>query len=88
MTERDDFLYPRSRYYGEFTPENLIFNSNLQEFAQKVSYLCAMETGGKISADQAYKEIKSMYRELKKTRKNLGIGKKKPDDSAPEEPQS
>jgi hypothetical protein len=88
MTDRDDFLYPRSRYYGEFTPENLVFNANLQEFAQKVSYLCAMETGGKISADQAYKEIKAMYRELKKTRKNLGIGKKKPDDSAPEEPQS
>ncbi len=88
MTDRDDFLYPRSRYYGEFTPENLVFNANLQEFAQKVSYLCAMETGGKITADQAYKEIKAMYRELKKTRKSLGIGKKKPDDPTPEEPQS
>jgi hypothetical protein len=88
MTDRDDFLYPRSRYYGEFTPENLVFNANLQEFAQKVSYLCAMETGGKITADQAYKEIKTMYRELKKTRKSLGIGKKKPDDPTPEEPQS
>lgn len=88
MTERDNFLYPRSRYYGEFTPENLVFNSNLQEFAQKVSYLCAMETGGKITADHAYKEIKSMYRELKKTRKNLGIGTKKPDDPSSEESQS
>lgn len=38
--EKEDFLYPRSRYYGQVQPENLVFNANLQEFAQKVSLIC------------------------------------------------
>jgi len=35
----DHFIYPRSRYYGQVKPENLVFNANLQEFAQRVSYM-------------------------------------------------
>jgi hypothetical protein len=35
--EKEKFLYPTGKYYGEFTPENLTFNANLQEFAQRVS---------------------------------------------------
>jgi len=38
MVDEFDFLYPRSRYYGQVKPENLVFNANLQEFAQRVSY--------------------------------------------------
>lgn len=83
MTERDEFLYPRSRYYGEFTPQNLAFNANLQEFAQRVSYLCNLETGGKISPDEAYEQIKALWKELKKSKKNLGIGH--PRDEMPPE---
>lgn len=75
MAERDNFLQPRSRYYGEFTPEYLVFNANLQEFAQKVSYICSLETGGKMTPEQAYKEIKMLWKELKKSKKELGIGK-------------
>ena len=32
-TDKDDFLYPRSRYYWQVRLENLVFNANLQEFA-------------------------------------------------------
>ncbi|MGK7918741.1 MAG: hypothetical protein AB4080_01865 [Trichodesmium sp.] len=74
MAIDDDFLYPRSRYYGDFTPENLLFNANLQEFTQKVSLICGLETGGKISAEEAYYQIKHLWKELKKSKKNLGIG--------------
>ncbi|MGB3535407.1 MAG: hypothetical protein WBA13_18055 [Microcoleaceae cyanobacterium] len=74
MNERDDFLYPHSRYRGEFTPENLAFNANLQEFAQRASYICALETNGKISTEEAYIEIKSLWKQLKKSKKQLGIG--------------
>ncbi len=28
--EKEDFLYRRSPYYGEFKPKNLVFNANLQ----------------------------------------------------------
>lgn len=74
MNDRSDFLYPRGRYYGQFTPENLVFNANLQEFAQRVNYICALETGGKISSQDAYKQIKQLWKQLKHTKKQLGIG--------------
>jgi hypothetical protein len=83
MTDRDDFLYPRSRYQGEFTPENLAFNANLQEFAQRVSYVCSLETGGKIAPEDAYEQIKHLWKKLKKSKKNLEIGEE-PDDTSPE----
>lgn len=82
MTELDDFLHPRSRYYGEFTPQTLAFNANLQEFAQRVSYVCGLETGGKIPPEEAYEQIRSLWKDLKQSKKNLQIGDK-PDDTSP-----
>ena len=60
MTSKEDFLYPRGRYYGHVKPENLLFNANLQEFAQNVSFICNLETGGKISSLEAYQKIKAL----------------------------
>lgn len=71
--ERDNFLYPRSKYRGKFTPENLVFNANLQEFAQQIEYICALETNGKITPNQAYLDIKALYKQLKQSRRELGI---------------
>ncbi|MGB3767387.1 MAG: hypothetical protein WA947_12585 [Phormidesmis sp.] len=67
----DAFVTPRSKYHGEFTPQNLAFNANLQEFAQRVVLICGLETGGKISSAQAYSDIKKMWKELKSSKKNL-----------------
>jgi hypothetical protein len=72
----ENFLYPRASYHGDFKPENLAFNANLQEFAQKISYICNLETGGKISALEAYQKIKNLWRDLKQSKKGLGIGDK------------
>lgn len=74
MNERDKFLYPKSRYRGDFSPENLVFNANIQEFAQKVNYICGLETNGKITADEAYHRIKDLWKQLKSSKKNLHIG--------------
>ena len=84
MAIKDDFLYPRSRYHGDFTPENLVFNANLQEFAQRVSIICGLETGGKISPEEAYYKIKDLWKQLKKSKKNLGIGEDSGDSSTQE----
>lgn len=81
MAEPRDFLYPRSRYHGKFTPQNLAFDANLQEFAQKVSIICALETGGKLSAEQAYEEIRTLWHRLKTSKKQLGIGEPPPEGS-------
>lgn len=71
---KSEFLFPRSRYYGKFTPETLAFNANLQDFAQKVSYISALETAGKLSPEQAYTQMKSLWKQLKQSKKALGIG--------------
>ncbi|EKQ67784.1 hypothetical protein OsccyDRAFT_4074 [Leptolyngbyaceae cyanobacterium JSC-12] len=68
---KEDFLYPIGRYRGEFTPEQLAFNSNLQEFAQRVSLICGLETGGKISSEEAYEQIKQLWKDLKRSKKEL-----------------
>ena len=70
---KSDFLYPRHRYRGQWTPENLTFNANLQEFSQKVGYICNLETNGKLSPAQAYKEIKSLWKQQLRSKKQLGI---------------
>lgn len=74
MVDKDEFLYPRSRYYGQVKPEHLVFNANLQEFAQKVGYITNLETSGKLSPEEAYKQIKALWKQLKQSKKQLGIG--------------
>jgi hypothetical protein len=74
MSDKSEFLYPRSSYRGNFTPEQMVFNSNLQEFAQKVTYICNLETNGKLPPDTAYKEIKLLWKQLKRSKKELNIG--------------
>ncbi|NEO97245.1 MAG: hypothetical protein F6K58_00705 [Symploca sp. SIO2E9] len=73
--DKEDFLYPHSRYYGQVKPENLVFNANLQEFAQLVSYICNLETSGKIPPQDAYNQIKALWKALKSSKEELGIGK-------------
>lgn len=70
-SSKDNFLNPRSPYWGKVTLPNLAFNANLQEFASRVSYICNLETGGKISPDDAYTQIKDLWKELKESKKNL-----------------
>ncbi len=69
-----EFLFPKARYRGEVKPENLVFNANLQEFSQKVSYICSLETNGKLSPEESYLKIKDLWKELKRSKKQLGIG--------------
>ncbi|AFY33266.1 hypothetical protein [Calothrix sp. PCC 7507] len=73
LSELCDFLYPRSSYYGQFQPEYLVFNANLQFFSQRVSYICNLQTGGKISPEEAYKQIHILWKQLKSARKELEI---------------
>lgn len=68
---KEDFLYPTARYRGEFTPEHLAFNANLQEFAQRVSLLCGLETSGKIPPGETYQKIKELWKQLKASKQNL-----------------
>lgn len=43
----------------------------LQEFAHEIGIICALEAGGKIDSRDAYKRIKSKWKELKTKKKEL-----------------
>jgi cephalosporin-C deacetylase-like acetyl esterase len=68
---KDQFFHPQAKYQGEFSPEALAFNANLQEFASRVGIICNLETGGKISSEEAYKEIKQLWKQLKQSKHEL-----------------
>lgn len=72
--DKTSFIYPQSRYYGQVKPENVVFNANLQEFAQRTNFICNLETNGKLSPEEAYNQIKVLWKQLKRTRKQLEIG--------------
>lgn len=74
MTHRTEFLNAKSRYRGEVKPENLVFNANLQEFSQRVSFISGLETNGKITPEEAFTQVRSLWKQLKRSRKALGVG--------------
>jgi len=45
------------------------FEKALAHFGTRVDIICALEIGGKLDADTAYKNIKMELKELKKIRK-------------------
>lgn len=70
---KDDFICPRSSYNGDFSPENLAFNANLQEFAIRVSLIAGLHTGGKMSSPDAYHQVKNLWHDLKRSKKHLQL---------------
>jgi len=67
------FLYPHARYHGPVTPEQLVWNANLQEFAQQVNYISNLNTNGKLTADEAFERIDHLWNQLKQSKAQLQI---------------
>lgn len=74
MTQLSRFLNVRYPYNGPVKPNLLVFDANLQEFAQRVGLIVGLETGGKLSAEASYQAIESLWQELSESRRQLGIG--------------
>lgn len=80
-----EFFYPRGKYRGKFTPENLTFNANLQEFTQQISLICGLESGGKIPPEEAYARIKALWKQLKASKQELLDHSRPPEVDLPPE---
>lgn len=65
------FMFPLSPYRGKFSPEALLLNANLQEFAGRVALICALETGGNLEPKEAYEKIQALWKELQRTKSLL-----------------
>jgi hypothetical protein len=62
----------------DFSIEWLLLEANIKEFAHKISIVCALEAGGKLTSSQAYEQIKDTWKRLKASRKAL-LGSTPPD---------
>lgn len=52
-------------------PEEMMMRANLREFGQRIAMICALEEGGKLDCDEAYDRIRSIWKRLKESKKNL-----------------
>lgn len=71
---KEDFLNLRYRYRGKFLPTHVVFNANLQEFAQQVSCICNLQTAGKLPPEDAYCKLARLWQQLQNSHDNLEIG--------------
>ena len=61
-----------SSYRGEdWTPQRLAFHQNLESFAERVGLIVALQSNGKLSQEQAYAEIRSIWNQLKDSKSTL-----------------
>lgn len=59
-------------YRGEgWTPERLIFHQNLETFAERVGLIVGLQGNGKISQEEAYAQIKQIWKALKQSKGHL-----------------
>ena len=63
----NSFLYRHRQYWGRIKPENLVFNANLQEFAQRLSYISNLETAGKLSPQESFNQLEPLWEQLKRS---------------------
>ena len=68
-------LEAHTSFRGEdWSPEKLAFHQNLEQFAERVGLIVALQGNGKVSQDYAYAEIKQIWQQLKNSHLEL-LGK-------------
>lgn len=65
-------LEAHSSYRGDdWTPGRLVFHQNLEQFAERVGLIVALQGNGKISQEEAFDEIRLIWRQLQNSRESL-----------------
>lgn len=61
-----------SHYRGDdWTPERLAFHQNLEQFADRVGLIVALQGSGKITQEVAYDQIKQLWSSLRSSKATL-----------------
>jgi hypothetical protein len=59
-------------YRGEdWSPERLMFHQNLETFADRVGLIVALQSNGKITQEQAYTQIRKIWKRLRRSKGEL-----------------
>ncbi|NJK36004.1 MAG: hypothetical protein HC919_14290 [Oscillatoriales cyanobacterium SM2_2_1] len=61
------------RFHGRFTPQNLVFDANLQDFAVRVGYISARENSGQLPAAEAFDQVRILWEQLSRSYELLEI---------------
>ena len=60
---------------NDWSPERLLFHQNLESFAERVGLIVGLQANGKLSQEQAYAQIRAIWKELKDSKGALINGK-------------
>ncbi len=60
---------------NDWSPERLLFHQNLESFAERVGLIVGLQANGKLSQEQAYAQIRAIWKELKDSKETLFVGK-------------
>jgi hypothetical protein len=56
-------------YRGDdWSPERLMFHQNLETFAERVGLIVGLQGNGKITQEEAYAQIKRIWKSLKQSK--------------------
>ena len=55
----------------DWSPERLVFHQNLESFAERVGLIVGLQSNGKMSQEQAYAEIRKLWKSLRTSKDNL-----------------
>jgi hypothetical protein len=56
-------------YRGDrWSPERLLFHQNLETFAERVGLIVGLQGNGKITQEEAYAQIKQIWKSLKQSK--------------------
>lgn len=65
-------MEPHSAYRGsDWTPQRLMFHQNLESFAERVGLVVGLQSNGKVTQEQAYAEIRRIWKDLKDSKGSL-----------------
>jgi hypothetical protein len=70
---KEEFLYPTPPINpdADMSFLDIAQINNLNNFTHHVSYLTNMAIGGKMKTEDAYKQIKNLYKAMRQSRKSL-----------------
>jgi len=68
-------LEAHTSYRGrDWSPQRLMFHQNLESFADRVGLIVGLQSNGKMSQEEAYTEIRKIWKDLKTSKDVLLTG--------------
>ena len=75
MSDQDGIRNPMeiySSFHGkDWSPQRAAFHHNLEQFADRIGLIVGLQANGKVSQEEAYEQIKELWKALKTSRVDL-----------------